>query len=204
MAVLTTKFSIGDVVYHASTMATRKQHPCPDCLGSRKWKAQSPAGSEYEFSCPRCSAQYQSNDDLSLSYMAHVGTVARLTIGQVRAQVGGDSEETEYMCVETGIGGGSLYRESRLFSTEAEAQLVADLLAKSHDKSVDWIAKRYNRTLILSDYQFLDAAKKARDERESLSETRRQILMEDLREAQDIEEVREAFNSFDRREREAA
>lgn len=200
MATITTKYSVGDVVYYATTIATRKQHPCPDCLGSRKWKAQSPAGAEFEFDCPRCSTRFQANSDLSLSYTAHVGHVEKLTIGQVRAQVGGDREETEYMCHETGIGGGSVYRESMLFTSAEDAQKAADAIAATTDKSVEWIAKQYDKTLDLSDYQMKDAAEKGSDDRESLLKVRRDILIEDIREAQDMHEIKAALESFDRRE----
>lgn len=37
--LIETKFSIGDVVYYATTTTETKEHECPDCLGTRKWKA---------------------------------------------------------------------------------------------------------------------------------------------------------------------
>ena len=52
--IIQTKFSIGDVVYFADTIIETKMHDCPDCLGTRKWKAISPAETEYTFDCPRC------------------------------------------------------------------------------------------------------------------------------------------------------
>lgn len=129
MAVIETKFSVGDTVWHASTATEKKQHPCPDCLDSREWKAISPAGDEFNFRCPRCSANYVARDELSLAYTASVPAVRKLTIGSVRY----DSHDTwgegkspaSYMCEETGVGGGSVYNEDRLFATEAEAQVAA-------------------------------------------------------------------------------
>ena len=84
MAVIETKFSVGDVVYSAGTTTTRKQHPCPDCKGERKWNVTSPAGGEYTIGCPRCTACFMSDRDLSLDYTAHVPIVQRRTIGSVQ------------------------------------------------------------------------------------------------------------------------
>jgi len=154
MAIIETKFSIGDVVYYASTTTERKQHPCPDCLGTKKWKAVSPAGGEYEFSCPRCRSGYRSENELSLDYSIFVPVSHRLTIGSVRTD---SADKTQYMCVETGIGSGNLYDESRLFSTEGEALVAAQALAnKSNDGDVPWVAQQYNKTLKVCDYQLND------------------------------------------------
>ena len=110
MAELKTKFSIGDAVYHASTTTTKKQHPCPDCLGSRKWSATSPAGGSYQFGCPRCGGGYRSEDALSLDYTQFVPIVRKLTIGSVRVDTS-DNRPVSYMCRETGVGSGSVYAE---------------------------------------------------------------------------------------------
>lgn len=158
MATIETKYSIGDVVYQATTATELKQHPCPDCGDTRKWKAVSPAGNEYEFPCPRCSTSYQANDPLSLKYSAHVPCVNRRTIGSVRF----DSESghwggTNYMCVETGVGGGTIYREEDLFDNEADATRAAEVKAAHSNVTVKHIVERYNKTLELSDYQFENA-----------------------------------------------
>ena len=154
MAIIETKFSIGDVVYYASTTTERKQHPCPDCLGTKKWKAVSPAGGEYEFACPRCRSGYRSEHGLSLDYSIFVPTAHRLTIGSVRTD---SADKTSYMCVETGVGSGNIYDEDRLFSTESEALTAAQAIAnKSNNGDVPWIAQQYNKTLEVCDYQLND------------------------------------------------
>ncbi len=171
MAVIETKYSVGDTVYHAGTSTERKQHPCPDCKGERKWKAISPAGSEYAFSCPRCSASYNSHSDLCLVYTAHVPAVRRLTIGSVQynSHPGSYDCGARYMCVETGVGGGSVYNEDRLFSTEDEALAAAEAMAVKADKSLEWCATLYNETLEISDYQLEHAMmKRAKDYRSEI------------------------------------
>jgi hypothetical protein len=195
MATITTKFSIGDVVYAAEVATERRQRPCPDCLGTRKWKAASPAGEEYEFGCPRCSTGYMSNDALSLDYTVHVPNVQVLTIGQVRV-VNGEDAETGYMCRETGVGSGQVWREDVLFATREEATAAAEVTAKARDLSVSWVKKLFDKTLGICDYQLSNAAKKAADDARYAFDARVQMLFEDLRDAQDNAEVLDAIDRY--------
>lgn len=159
MATIETKYSIGDTVWWASTTTVKKQHPCPDCNGTRQWKAISPAGEEYAFACPRCGVRYQSNDCLSLDYQAYTASVRKLTIGSIRHNTcpGSYDHGTQYMCVETGVGGGQVYDESKLFPTQAEAEIVANSMAQEQNSTTEWVVTRYNKTLELSDYQLSSA-----------------------------------------------
>jgi hypothetical protein len=203
MAVIETKYSVGDVVFLASTSIERKQHPCPDCNGSRRWKALSPAGGEYSFTCPRCSGSYRANSDMSLDYSSSVPAVRRLTIGSVRhdsAERDGRSPTT-YMCLETGVGSGSIYDESKLFSTEEAAFESAKLQAAEANKTTDWIAKQYDKSLDISDYQIESAALKLAADAKSragsmlwnLSE-----LFDKIGEAEGKDEILEAVEDYKR------
>ena len=201
MAEIVTKYSVGDVVYFASTVSTRKKHDCPDCLGTRKWSAQSPAGGTFEFACPRCSASYQSDRDLSLDYTAHEPTAGRLTIGsiQVNTAPGAYDHGNRYMCVETGIGSGSVYNEDRLFETEAEALAAAKELADEQNATTEWIVQLYNKTLALSDYQiesakFKLAEDEARNARSSLWNLG--YLFEQIKDAGDKDEILELIEFY--------
>lgn len=201
MTIIETKYSVGDVVYFASTISTRKQHDCPDCLGSRKWSATSPAGGEFEFACPRCSASYQSDRDLSLDYTAYEPTAGRLTIGsiQVNTAPGAYDHGNRYMCVETGIGSGSVYNEDRLFETEAEALAAAQSMADEQNATTEWVVAQYNKTLSLSDYQIESAKLKlaedaARDARSSLWNLG--YLFEQIKEASDKDEILEQIEYY--------
>lgn len=124
----TPKFSIGDVVYWPTTETTKEPMPCPDCLGTRRWKVITPAGTEMEAECQRCS-RFGSIADLPRpERLVSKPSVRRLTIGKITASTHasyGDRDRVEYMCSETGIGSGSIYQESQLFSTEAEAMAAA-------------------------------------------------------------------------------
>lgn len=198
MATITTKFSIDDTVYHAYTTTERKQHPCPDCLGSRKWEAKSPAGREYQFACPRCGSDYQSESSLSLHYSVFTPAVRRLTIGQVEAHAGGSESKNRYMCAETGIGSGSVYYEQDLFATEADALEAAVIKAANANHTVPWVAEQYNKSLRVCDYQISDAS--VRSERDRLTEMRITLnyLVEDIRGCLSIEEVQREIDKFDK------
>lgn len=166
MATITTKYSVGDTVFYSATNTERKKHPCPDCKGSGKWAAQSPAGSEYSFACPRCSASYNSDRDLTLDYSAAVPSVRHLTIGSIQynSHYGSYDHGARYMCNETGVGGGSVYNESDLFETEAEALTAAHAKADETNSTSEWIVKLYNKTLNISDYELHSAAMNAAKE----------------------------------------
>lgn len=151
MTTITTKFSIGDTVYRAATITKTKQHPCPDCLGSKKWKAISPDGGEYEFSCPRCGGGYLSHYDISLDYTVHEATVYRMTIGSVRMDT--QQDEPGYMCVETGIGSGASYKESDFWFDKDDAFLAANILAAERNRDTKWIVEKFDATLEISDYK---------------------------------------------------
>lgn len=161
MATLITKFDIGDTVWHATTVTEKRQHRCPDCLGSRKWKAVSPAGAEFDAPCPRCTASYQSDRSLSLDYSVMAPSARRLTVGKIKASTAtGDDYDAgnSYMCLETGIGSGSIYREADLFATEAEALAAAQIKADLTNQDPDfWVAKQYDKSVKFSDYELKDA-----------------------------------------------
>lgn len=198
MAIITTKFSIGDTVYHAWTTTERKRHPCPDCLDSRKWEAKSPAGREYQFDCPRCSGQFQSDRDISIDYSVFTPSVHCLTIGQVEAHAGGSEAKNRYMCHETGVGSGTVYYEQDLFSTEAEALEAATIKAALANAATPWVVEQYNKSLRVCDYQLSDASVKA--ERDRLAQVRITLnyLVEDIRGCISIEEVQREIDKFDK------
>lgn len=195
MTTITTKFSIGDVIYKAWTTTVQKQHPCPDCKGARKWKAISPAGGEYEFSCPRCSASFHSDRDLSLAYSEFAPFVEKLTIGSIRYDSSSD-RQTEYMCRETGVGSGTIHSESDLFPTEDEAMRAADIKAKLQNSTVEWVVKQYDKSLSLSDYQIENAAMKSAKDQKIRHGVDLQMLFDDLRGCETVADVLTTIDEF--------
>lgn len=133
----TPRFAIGDTVYWPDVVQETAVLPCPDCNGTQKWEAVSPAGESFPMPCPRCSAS-----QAELRTYKFSGTVRKLTIGSVRLDTSG-SDPVEYMCLETGIGGGSIYRESRLGATEDEAkQHWPEMIAEREIGRAAWDARQ--------------------------------------------------------------
>lgn len=195
MAVIETKYSIGDVVFFATTQTERRQHPCPDCLGTKKWKATSPAGGEYEFDCPRCRSGYHADHDLSLDYTIFAPVTSRLTIGSVRTD---SADKNSYMCRETGVGSGSVYDEARLFSTETEAHAAAQALADAANAGdVSWVADQYNKTLEVCDYQLNDGREHLERERARRLEWRVGDLKDEIRQCESMDDVLRLVTSFE-------
>ena len=201
MATITTKYSIGDRVYHATTTTEKKRHPCPDCLGEKKWGIKSPAGTEYQIDCPRCSTSYISERDLTLDYSIFVPRAGALTIGSVQynSQKGSYDHGARYMCRETGVGSGSVYNEDDLFLTEEEALAAAKVKADLSNSQVEWVVKQYNKTLKVCDYQ-LDSAvlKLAKEEKSRASSMLWNIgdLFGTIEEAEDKDAILEAIEDY--------
>lgn len=203
MTVITTKYSIGDTVFHAGISMQRQQHPCPDCLGERTWKAISPAGQEYSFNCPRCFTNFINDQGLSLEYSAYTACVAERTIGSVRFDThshwDGSPRGPEYMCNETGVGGGTVYRETDLFVTREEAQQVAELRALKQNETSEPIVNHYNKTLKISEYQLSDAKLKLAEDRQFQNRSllwNIESMMSEVMEARDLETAREAVDTY--------
>lgn len=201
MAILETKYSVGDRVFHATTVTEKRTRPCPDCRGAKKWKALSPAGTEYEFACPRCSASYFSQRDLSLEYHEYAPHAVPLTIGSVRVNTADDAYDggVSYMCIETGVGSGSVYREADLFPTKDEALKAAAEKAAGQNATVPHIVEGFNRTLELKDYQLdsavLSLAKKAELRSRSMLYNLEELFGA-IEEASDIEAAKEAVEDY--------
>ncbi|MDI3563525.1 hypothetical protein [Bradyrhizobium sp. Arg816] len=201
MATITTKFSIGETVYHAGTTTEKRRRPCPDCLGSKKWETTSPAGTKYTFDCPRCAAQYQSERDLALDYAQFAPCVSPLTIGSIQYNTakGSYDEGARYMCRETGIGSGSVYSETDLFASEAEALEAAKAKADVQNVETPWVVVQYNKSLRLSDYQLSNAILElAKDEKSRAHSLLWNIsdLFGRIEEAADKEEILEAVEDY--------
>lgn len=127
------KYNIGQVVWRGHTSLHTTKLSCPDCQDTLKWTLTSPSGLTLEVPCRRC--QYTYSSELpSLWLREHKPEVCSLTIGKVTIELGSVSswanEPVTYMCQETGVGSGSNYRESELYTTEAEAYAAAKMEAE--------------------------------------------------------------------------
>jgi hypothetical protein len=61
-------------------------------------------------------------------------TVQELTIGMIKVELEKNKETTKYMCVETGIGSGSVWNEKDLFPTKEAAEKECKKLNKKKRK----------------------------------------------------------------------
>lgn len=127
---ITTKYSIGDKVWLGVTHWLDKSVKCPECeYGYIKITLKS--GESDLCKCPKCYGRGYKH-----AYDFHP-IVNQLTIGSVRFDSAGEDDMYEYVCVETGIGTGGLYKESLLHPTQAEAEIAAALeteRAREHSK----------------------------------------------------------------------
>lgn len=126
----TPRFAIGDTIWTANIQSTTAQLDCPDCLGSRRWKVTTPAGTEMETVCLRCASGYRATDDLpSLNYQSWEPCIRSLTISGVEMTGHPSSEawgrdQVRYQCFPN-PGGGTVVDESRAFVSEADALVEA-------------------------------------------------------------------------------
>lgn len=116
---LTTKYSVGDVVYRkVKEYRDFRVVVCELCIGSGRVTI---AGAEDRHAeCPDCYGRGELGVDFPVPERAEA-----LTIGQVqvitRAKTDRGAKEVTYMCKETGVGSGTLHREENLFLTAEEA-----------------------------------------------------------------------------------
>lgn len=192
------KYKVGDKVWYGTTHGTTKSLPCPDCLDSKKWKAVAPAGNEYEFDCPRCTRIYHGKHELSLDYAVYVPHVRQLTIGSIRTDSDAKiDEQVSYMCMETGVGSGSIYYQPMLHDTEESARIHAELRCQIQQCEAPHVVATMKQALSIADYQLSNAdmveASRVRYElRYALQDFANRI-----RDCNTIEEVRQQVEELD-------
>ena len=114
---LESKFNIGDRVFSIVNYPVITYLTCPTCEGRKAVTI----GNE-TFTCPKCHGRgsfcRQSENKWSVRDNP-------LTIGQVRIEHGPKLEES-YMCIETGVGSGSVFYAKDLFTSRKEAMGECD------------------------------------------------------------------------------
>lgn len=116
------KYSIGQQVYavHVSWLEERVQ--CPDCMGTKEWKVVLPSGEEFQHPCNTCRFGWQVTG--FVSNYADRARISHLTIGSIQVDTASD-EPVRYMCVETGIGTGTIHYEKTLHPNKESADVYA-------------------------------------------------------------------------------
>lgn len=75
------KYAVGQTLWYADTVREITKLPCPDCLGAKTWRVETPAGGNYEVPCQRCCGghvTYTSQDLASLEYPVWKGVARSL------------------------------------------------------------------------------------------------------------------------------
>lgn len=149
----TPRYPLGTPVFMATTESTTEKLPCPDCLGTGKWTATSPAGQEFTLGCPRC-GDYTYHDLPRLHVRRHVAKVRALTITGYEVSSDGS---IEYKATGGGSGWYNL-TEGKIVTDREAAEKTADLLARlanaDEDKTVEALAARHFGSMRLEEAQF--------------------------------------------------
>lgn len=120
MMTVTTRYDLGQHVWHAKTFNARCAKPCALCDGTGRVPIAADASKEA--TCPDCHGRLWSTTEME--YDETRATIRPLTLGQVTVKVEATGTEVRYMAEETGVGSGTVYMEEHLYPSRAEA-LVA-------------------------------------------------------------------------------
>ena len=112
------KYKLGDKVYKGATDYSVTTVSCPDCLGTLEWIVTFADGESMIIGCQTCKQGFSAPHGY-ISYNEWKPCTRQLTIGKIY-----DWNETDgfrYMCEETGIGSGTIHKESELFIDKKDA-----------------------------------------------------------------------------------
>ena len=107
------KFNLGDKAYLIEHHYKNSYIECSDCRGE---KIKLPSGKELE--CPRCKGKGILTNGQIMYYQPDP---CPMTIGRQGVEISKEKTEEEYMCYETGVGSGSIYKAEKLFKSIDEA-----------------------------------------------------------------------------------
>ena len=119
MSIPTPKFEIGQRVVCVRVVWSEEKRLCPDCLGAAEWRVLAPSGEEWKVPCNTCSVGYYSTGQVT-EYDDRIKK-EYLTIGSIQIDTERKDSPVRYMCRETGVGSGTVWDESCLFSIEEDA-----------------------------------------------------------------------------------
>lgn len=114
-----TKFALGEYVWKAWNGTESYWQPCDFCAATGQIAS---ADGNTIRQCPECYGRRGSKEWRERRWLVD----RRLQVGEIRLAVNADTFEERYMCVETGIGSGTLHNADHLFETEDEAQAYCD------------------------------------------------------------------------------
>lgn len=188
-------FELGATVYRPTLETVKRSVECPDCHGTGKWEARSPAGDTYEIACPRCNPF--GSGARSLTWREYTPYVEPFTVGAIEKVINEDGEKVQYMAFKSG---GMTVKHTEVFATSEEAHARAvEIVADVAEKRGDWKKKRdlveQLRHLNFKDAEIEAAKREARDAGQELDDLRAKIC-EAIRDSdgnhdEAIEEIKE-------------
>lgn len=138
-----TKYDFGDKVFFIVRTRKKVIKHCPFCAG----KGKITGADDKTRSCPECYDRRTVTEWLPTAWQI----TRAMTVGEVRVEVTNSpgipdeemfdnykpqkGQKEQYMCIETGIGSGSLYNVEKLFPTKEEAQAECDKLNAEEEKN---------------------------------------------------------------------
>ena len=165
------KYGIGSTFWRARVDSKTEQLPCPDCFDTRVWKVTSPAGTEHELVCPRCSERsgYTTlgmGRVPSLSYIVYVGAAELFTVRGMDIRSHGHDEPGQpdkRISYYSSPHGGSVMHEHQAFDVEEHARLHAQLLADEQNQKQSTTVERMEKARFAT-MRFRDAILEAAHE----------------------------------------
>ena len=143
MTYPTPKYAIGQTVYAGDCGERTERIQCPECLGEGTWEVRTPCGNTFDITCGTChySYEYSMRNELYRSHFEPL--VLTLTIGSCQLDTADSECVVSYMCRETGVGSGRIWKEHDLRETPAEAMVTAQFkAAKATETKQEQEAKR--------------------------------------------------------------
>lgn len=119
------KFAEGQTVWFYDTKREAEYLPCPDCMGAKVWKVETPAGLTYDTPCQRCEGghTYSRHDEVvPLAYTVWSAAIRPMTITGIDVRSKGDFGEGPQITYWAGNSG---RQEDAVWATEAEAAEAA-------------------------------------------------------------------------------
>ena len=114
------QFSLGDRIFHIRRDTEQLYKECHKCRGKGELTILFPGGSQEKTDCREChDGRVRAGSQYSWRPQPNP-----LTVGKITVEVDGNDltiQET-YMCNETGIGSGTLYRGQHMFSKHEDAE----------------------------------------------------------------------------------
>lgn len=173
------RYRLGAVTWCLRSRVARDQQSCGVCAGSGRIELVDASGQPIEVDrwssrshCPECNGK----GSLWLDTEHHDAVISRLTIGLVATETTiGQVSKVSYMAEETGVGSGSVYRESELHPSRDAA---IDAFFAAHPtgvlKSVD--GERYTRVTPPAEGERLVSDNTESDAAHRLAENVRAVL----------------------------